>query len=329
MTRMLSIDGGGIRGVIPAAVLASIENTTGKPIAQLFDVIAGTSTGGIIACALTAPGEKDAPRFSAAAIVDMYVKEGARIFPHHMFERVRAFVDEKYPVAGIEAVLHEHVGEALLSETVTELFVTAYDIERRKPKFFRSQDARRDPTRNCALWMVARATSAAPTYFEPYKLEGATPGEYEALVDGGVFANNPAMCAYVDGSAGPGQVRPDDLFLVSLGTGAQNRPLLYDRVKDYGQLQWAQPILDVVFDGVSATTDYQLQQVLGPANYVRIQTDLTIASDTMDDASPANLEKLQLQAQKLIADNADVLAQICSRLTSSASPSNPPGPAKV
>ncbi len=316
MTRMLSIDGGGIRGVIPAAVLVAIEGTTGKPIAELFDVIAGTSTGGIIACALTAPGEHGAPRFSAAAVVDMYVKEGARIFPHHVFERVRATVDEKYPVDGIEAVLREHVGESLLSEAVTELFVTAYDIERRKPKFFRSQDARRDPTRNCALWMVARATSAAPTYFEPFKLQRSTPGEYEALVDGGVFANNPAMCAYVDGSTGPGQVRPDDVFLVSLGTGAQNRPLLYDRVKDYGQLRWAQPILDVVFDGVSSTTDYQLQQVLGKTDYFRIDTDLTIASDTMDDASPANLHSLQLQAERLIDDNAESLAQICSRLTS-------------
>lgn len=324
MTRMLSIDGGGIRGVIPAAVLAAIEQTTGKPIAELFDVIAGTSTGGIIACALTAPGDQGGPRFSAASVVEMYVNEGARIFPHHVFQRITAFVDEKYPVAGLEAVLHQYVGESMLSEAVTELFVTAYDIERRRPRFFRSQDARQDPTRNHPLWMVARATSAAPTYFEPYRLQGATPGEYEALVDGGVFANNPAMCAYVDGSAGPGQVRPDDLFLVSLGTGSQNRPLLYDRVRDYGQLQWAQPILDVVFDGVSATTDYQLQQVLGRSDYFRIQTELTIASDAMDDASPDNLRSLQLQAQKLIDDNADALTQICARLTAPATPAASP-----
>ncbi|MBJ7608943.1 MAG: patatin-like phospholipase family protein [Candidatus Dormibacteraeota bacterium] len=320
MTRILSIDGGGIRGVIPGTVLAAIEQTTGRPIAELFDVIAGTSTGGILACGLTAPDGQGKPRFSASALVDMYVNEGSRIFPHHALQNIEALVDEKYPVTGLETVLHKYVGESLLSETVTEIFVTAYDVERRKPKFFRSQDAKQDPTRNPPLWMVARATSAAPTYFEPFKLQGASSGEYEALVDGGVFANNPAMCAYVDGSSGPGQVRPDDMFLVSLGTGSQNRPLLYDAIKDYGKLQWAQPILDVVFDGISSTTDYQLAQIMGKDDYFRLQTELTIASDTMDDVRPGNLGDLQRQGQKLIDDNADALARICHRLTSPATP---------
>ena len=82
--------------------------------------------------------------------------------------------------------------------------------------------------------MVARATSAAPTYFEAFKLPGIKPDDYEALVDGGVFANNPAMCAYVDDSAGPGQMGREEVVLVSLGTGAQNRPLMYNRVKNWG-----------------------------------------------------------------------------------------------
>jgi hypothetical protein len=123
------------------------------------------------------------------------------------------------------------------------------------------------------------------------------------------------MCAYVDGSPGPGQVRREEVVLVSLGTGAQNRPLMYDRVKDWGQLQWAQPILDVTFSGISATTDYQLEQILGEDHYFRLDTELTIASDDMDCASPENLRKLQLQADQLIADNANKLNTICTLLT--------------
>jgi uncharacterized protein len=315
MLRILSIDGGGIRGLIPGTVLAAIEKSTQKPIAKLFDVIAGTSTGGILACGLSAPGDGGNPRFSASTLVDMYVQEGARIFPQHIFERITELLGEKYPATGIENVLHKYVGESRLSETVTEILITAYDIERRKPKFFRSRDARDDPTKDHPLWMVARATSAAPTYFEPFKLPGAAPGDHEALVDGGVFANNPAMCAYVDGSVGPGQVRPDDVFVVSLGTGSQNRPIMYDRVKDWGQLQWAKPILNVVFDGVSATTDYQLEQILGDDHYFRLETELTIASDDLDRATPENLRNLQLQADKLIADNEQILDRICARLT--------------
>jgi patatin-like phospholipase/acyl hydrolase len=323
MTKILAIDGGGIRGIIPARVLAEIEKSTHKPIAQLFDVIAGTSTGGILGCGLSVPDAHGNPKLSTSALVDLYLQEGQRIFPHHLFERVTEYFDEKYPASGIEQVLHEYLGESLLSKSVTELLITAYDLERRKPKFFRTKDAQRDPSKDHPLWMVARATSAAPTYFEPFKLPGSKPDDYEALVDGGVFANNPAMCAYVDDSAGPGQVRREEVVLVSLGTGAQNRPLMYDRVKDWGQLQWAQPILDVTFSGISATTDYQLEQILGEDHYFRLDTELTIASDDMDCASPQNLRKLQLQADQLIADNANKLNTICTLLTTPVNSATP------
>lgn len=313
MVRILSIDGGGIRGVIPGLVLAEIERIAQRPIADLFDVVAGTSTGGILACGLCAPGDGGRPKFSAAGLVDMYVEEGARIFPRHHFERLSSLVRVKYPTTGIEAVLREYVGESMLSEALTELFVTAYDLEGRKPKFFRRRDAREHAGADHPLWMVARSTSAAPTYFEPFKLPGAAPGEYEALVDGGVFANNPALCAYVDGSSGPGQVRPDGILLVSLGTGAQNRRIPYQRAKDWGKVEWASPILDVVFDGVSATTEYQLAQILAEDDYVRLQTELTIASDDMDDTGAENLKKLREQAEKLIATEAERIAHVCAR----------------
>lgn len=314
MKRILSIDGGGIRGIIPATVLAAIEERTHKPVAELFDVIAGTSTGGILACGLTAPGADGRPKFKAADLLDMYVKDGAGIFPRHPFQRVTALVHEQYPSSGIEKLLQQYVGTSPLSKSVSEVFVTAYDIERRKPKFFRSQDARRDSTRDHPVWKVARATSAAPTYFQPFRLFAAD-GTYEALVDGGVFANNPAMCAYVDGSTGPGAVHPDDVLLVSLGTGAQNRPIPYASAKNYGKLQWAAPILNVVFDGTSATIDYQLAQILGEGHYYRLETELTIASDSMDDVQPANIALLQRQAAKLIEDSAAQLTAICDELS--------------
>jgi predicted acylesterase/phospholipase RssA len=316
MTRILSIDGGGIRGVIPATVLAAIEKTTKRPIADLFDLIAGTSTGGILACGLTAPDGHGKPKYTASDLVAMYVDDGAQIFPHHLFQGITSIIENKYPADGIEKVLRKYVGDARLSEVLTTIFVTAYDIERRKPKFFRSHDAKQDPALDHPLWMVGRATSAAPTYFEPFKLPGAA-GQYEALVDGGVFANNPAMCAYVDGSAGPGQTRPDDLLLVSLGTGSENRPIAFNAAKDWGQLQWARPVLSVVFDGISATTEYQLEQIIGKGDYFRFQTDLTLASDDMDLATPENLADLQEQGQKLIADNQDALALLCARLVGS------------
>lgn len=312
MTRILSIDGGGIRGIIPATVLAEIERRTGRHIADLFDVIAGTSTGGILACGLTIPDATGHPTVTAADLVRMYVDEGPRIFPHEFLGRIRSLVDEKYPQKGIESVLQRYMGDAMLSGTLTELVVTAYDIERHMPFFFRTARARDDARYDFPLRMVARATSAAPSYFEPFLLPAQPDGHY-ALVDGGVFANNPAMCAYVDAWAG--RARRDEVLMVSLGTGSLTRPLPYEKVRDWGLLQWTRPILDVVFDGVSDATDYQLLQILGPENHHRLQVELDVASDAMDDVKPENLHNLVLEGDRLVRDRSDEIDVICARLT--------------
>ncbi|HEX6492940.1 MAG TPA: patatin-like phospholipase family protein [Candidatus Dormibacteraeota bacterium] len=312
MTRILSIDGGGIRGIIPATVLSEIERRTGRRIADLFEVIAGTSTGGILACGLTVADPTGRPMRTAAELAHMYVEEGPRIFPHEFLGRIRSLIDEKYPQKGIETVLRTYMGDAMLSDTLTEIVVTAYDIERRRPFFFRSLRARRDAGYDFPLWMVARATSAAPSYFEPFLLPAQPPDGHYALVDGGVFANNPAMCAYVDADAG--RARRDDVLMVSLGTGSLTRPLPYEKVKDWGLLQWTRPILDVVFDGVSDATDYQLLQILGPENHHRLQVDLDVASDALDDVDPENLHNLVLEGDRLVRDRSDEIDRICARL---------------
>src|SRR5260370_14051654 len=142
------------------------------------------------------------------------------------------------------------MGAPMLSHAVTDISVPEYDSERRAPFFFRGAGARVDRRYDFPMRMVARSTSAAPTYFEPFKLPAQPPDAYYALVDGGVFANNPAMCAYVDAYAG--QARRGEVLMVSLGTGSLTRPLPYDEVKDWGLLQWARPILGLAFDAVSS-----------------------------------------------------------------------------
>src|ERR1700685_3528229 len=111
--KILSIDGGGIRGIIPAIILSHIEKLLQKPIAKLFDLIAGTSTGGILALGLTKPDAKGEPQYSAADLASLYVSEGARIFSRSFWYRLLAlnnFSDKKHPATGIEAVLEEYFG---------------------------------------------------------------------------------------------------------------------------------------------------------------------------------------------------------------------------
>jgi uncharacterized protein len=163
---------------------------------------------------------------------------------------------------------------------------------------------------------VACATSAAPTYFEPIQLKVGSLGN-RAFIDGGVHSNNPAMCAYVEAR----KIHPEenDFLVVSLGTGEPTREMPYEEVKGWGLALWAQPILNVVFDGVSDTVDYQLQELLSTEEgdgrrYYRFQTVLDIGKDDMDDASRTNIVALKTKAKEIISKNDAILDSLCAQL---------------
>src|SRR4051794_36152127 len=261
--KILAIDGGGIRGMIPALVLADLEARTGRPIASLFDVIAGTSTGGILACALARP---DAPHPSE--VVRIYEDEGPSIFHRDLLKKLVSadgYLDERYENDGLKAALAKHLGDATLSQATTDVMITAYDLEERFAFFFRSARARDDPTYDFRLADVALATSAAPTYFEPAVVTDVAGSRSYGLVDGGVFATNPAMCALAD-AVDPARVE----LLLSLGTGEHTRPIRAEDAAGWGRLEWAPRIVDVVFDGVAETVDFEASRLLGD-RYVRLQ----------------------------------------------------------
>jgi patatin-like phospholipase/acyl hydrolase len=309
---VLSVDGGGIRGVIPAMVLASLEERTGRHTAELFDLIAGTSTGGIIALALTVPGSDGRPRWTANDVVDLYITEGPRIFHHSIgreFVSGLGLLDERYDAAPLEQTLDTFLGDAMISEAVTDVMVTSYDLEHRKPFFFKTDRAKDVPEHDWPMKQAARATSAAPTYFEPERL--TADGTEFALCDGGVFANNPAMSAYAEARRRHPRAR---VRLVSLGTGQLTRQIHWHDAKDWGLVEWARPLLDVVFDGVSDAAEYQLEQLLPAEDLTRLQTELIGASDSLDNAHERNLEHLQNLASALIRDRAADLDRLASEL---------------
>ncbi|MGH7645392.1 MAG: patatin-like phospholipase family protein [Gemmatimonadales bacterium] len=314
MFRILSIDGGGIRGIIPATVLAALEDRAGQPVAALFDLIAGTSTGGLLACGLTKPGAAGTPQYAARDLVALYVQEGPKIFQQSLLRRLVALgslLEAKYPADNIEPVLRSYFGDTRLAEALTDVIVPSYELEGRIPWFFRSRRARTDARYDFRMWQVARATSAAPTYFPPIRLEALGPDPdsdrgFYALVDGGVYANNPAMCAYVEALSR--EPRPPEIVMVSVGTGQTTTPIRYRDARRWGRAGWAQWILDVVFDGVSDTIDYQLTHLLQPARdgavrHYRLQADLGPGEDALDDASPGNIARLKRVGDQIVREN--------------------------
>jgi uncharacterized protein len=320
--KVLSIDGGGIRGIIPAMLLAEIEHHSGKSIAEMFDLIAGTSTGGILALGLTKPGLDGGPEYSAKKLIDLYENEGEQIFSLPAWDQgtpVGGLAEEKYPSEGIEEVAKMYFQEVWLAEALTRVFVTSYDIEERIPWFFRSDRAEGEPDYNFLMREVARATCATPTYFKPLQLRWGPHGEGGAFIDGGVFANNPAMCAYVEArkildEQGRSSPEETDFLVVSLGTGELIRSLPYEEVQSWGLLAWARPVIDVAFDGVSATVDFQLEELLsrkdGVRRYYRFQTELVDVNDAIYDVSPENVQGLKRLARAIIDNEADRLSEL-------------------
>lgn len=308
LTRILSIDGGGIRGIIPGQLLVSLEKKLQEQtknrdarIADYFDLLAGTSTGGILACAHLCPDPKkpQRPKFDAQQVVSLYLERGDEIFHIPTFHKVRTLAgtsDEKYPATELEEALDDYFGNIKLSELLKPCLITAYDIKRRQGHFFTQHDAVKNKGWDYYVKGVARATSAAPTFFECSKVKSLTNITYP-LIDGGVFVNNPALCAYAE-VHNKFNVTAKQMAILSLGTGYAKKSYDYNQAKDWGMIGWVKPLIDIMMSGVSEVVDYQLKQIYdaveAPKQYLRINVELPIGVNVdMDDASQQNLKALK------------------------------------
>ena len=299
--RVLSLDGGGIRGIIPALVVAHLERQMGAPARELFDLIVGTSTGGILALGLSVQDQQGGSSLAAKRMVALYERHGAQIFERSLWRKLRTaggLLEEAYSHEALEKVLHKYFANKRMGDCGTPVMVTSYDIERRKTVFLKSWH----PDHSQMLCAEAsRATSAAPTYFEPVNLQWAE--QSATLIDGGVFINSPAVSAYAEAC----KLFPDEpIAMLSLGTGELTRPIPYDAAKTWGGALWIMSLLDCMFDGASKAADHQMRLFLGD-HYLRVQTQLHFASDDMDDASRANIRNLKQTAAELIEREEDAL----------------------
>jgi patatin-like phospholipase/acyl hydrolase len=328
--RILSIDGGGIRGIIPAVILNYIEQglqaCTGDKnvtLADYFDLVAGTSTGGILACYYLLPplsGQTRHSRFFAADAINMYANHGKEIFDHK-FLRL-GIAKEKYSAAGLEKVLNECMGDTTLAQTRRNCIVTAYDVTERKAVFFTSPEARKYEHRNYLVRDVARATSAAPTYFELAAIRSMG-GAASYLIDGAMYAGNPALCAVVEANKSifDACTHPtvNDLYIVSIGTGKAKEKYDYGKAKNWGAIGWARPLIDILLSASAEVVDYQLRQLFAVAEcsdcYVRLEPELGKAKPDMDDASEENIAQLKDAGECFIKEHAEELDEIVGKLS--------------
>lgn len=308
---VLSVDGGGIRGIIPAMFLEEMEKRTGKPVCALFDVIGGTSTGGIIAALLTVPNGRGGPKYTAAEVRRAYEELGRQAFHRSALRTaltLNGLLRPKYSARPLERLLLRYLGSARLHETLTRVLIPAYDMKGCTPWFFKSTYAagKKGTADDPMLALAARATSAAPAYFPPRSMEG------RCFIDGGTFANNPALCAYAEARREfPGE---REFLVVSLGTGEHRKSRSCRTTRRWGALAWGIPLFGVMMNSAGATVDYQMKTLEGPEGYCRFQLLLDRKEAEMDDAGEKNIRRLEALARAEIRRDGEALDRLCRAL---------------
>ncbi len=330
--RILSIDGGGIRGILPAQFLANVERRlreiSGRPdacIADFFDFFAGTSTGGVItALHLTPhPDDPSRPKYDAADVQSTYRRAGNLVFSSNLWKRLRTgggFLNRKFDATELEAAFSDYFHDTRLKELLKPCLLTAYDIQRGQPHYFCQHMARMQPGHDFYVRDVARATSAAPTFFEVAMTRNER-GEEFPLIDGGVYANDPALCAYTEVRSIYRYVDPSRILLLSVGTGRVPISMRYEAARSFGIVRWLGPLPDIMISSVSATVQAHLGKLFDaagcPDQYLRInpiigQTPLPTAE--IDDAREENINALRELGDSIFAEGGPELDAFLKRL---------------
>jgi uncharacterized protein len=299
MKKILSIDAGGVRGIVPAIILAEIEARTGEPVSNLFDFFAGTSTGGMLALSLNCPDPSDRlrPQCSAVDVERLFHKWVDRVFGNGSSKPDKRLTNKRSG-SHIEDMFREYFGDALLSSSLKPTMVTAFNLATGQPYLFNSAKTGTDICGDVLMWQAARATTAIFTHFPPFRLPiPSCPFRqaYEVcLVDGSLFASNPAMLALAEArTLFPGE---DDFLLVSLGCGEPARARLPADLQ-----QKRRHIFESSLTAQSACTDYQMRAFLPSQRYIRIQADLLPGYDRIDDASAEYMLSMDEIARETVA----------------------------
>ncbi|CBI21441.3 unnamed protein product, partial [Vitis vinifera] len=331
---VLSMDGGGIRGILPGTILSFLESKLQEldgadaRIADYFDVIAGTSTGGLIASMLTAPDENQRPLFMARDIVPFYLQHCPRIFPqsHSTVTRLQTLTGPKYNGKYLRSLIRRMLGARRLHETLTRVVIPTFDIKLLQPTIFSSFVAEMDSSKDALLSDICISTSSAPTYLPAYnfRTHDSDGNEREFhLVDGGVAANNPALLAMKPtGAVFPGgpeehlaskALQHENYVVISLGTGTSKIEKKYNakRAARWGILGWLykeghSPLVDAFTFASGDMVDLHMSLIFRSIrcehNYLRIQQDDTLSGDTSstDKATRKNMEALVKIGKELL-----------------------------
>ncbi|OMP02038.1 Patatin/Phospholipase A2-related protein [Corchorus olitorius] len=332
LVTILSIDGGGVRGIIPGVILAKLESELQKldgedvRLADYFDVIAGTSTGGLITAMLAAPNEDGRPLFAAQDIVPFYLKNSPQIFPRPggimspAVMLLKALGGPRYDGKYLKKLIRDSLGEIKLNQTLTNVAIPTFDIKKLQPTIFSNFQIPINPNIDALLSDICIATSAAPTYFPAYYFKN-NEDEFN-LIDGGIAANNPTLVGIREVMKQIMKANPDyspmdpldytRFLVISIGSGSNKLEQKYNAkmASKWGVISWLfenghTPIIDCFGEAGKDMVDYHNVVVFQALNsedkYLRIDDD-TLQGDlaSVDIATKENMDNLVKVGEDLL-----------------------------
>ncbi len=348
---ILALDGGGMRGIVPAVIIHQISELLvamgdERPFYSHFDLIAGTSTGALLALALTAPIERTrlkiedrgphyvyAPgnltfwqRFRRAKVeptligtlpwgIDtatlerLYRDHGRTIFPKSQSRIIGQIFVDKYDEAPLEQFLKTTFGGIALSEAVVPTLIMTYDAEEGRPFSMSSSDSH-----GFLFWEAARASSAAPTFFKPAYLHDRTLGRMQTLIDGGVVANNPSLYAYIE--AKRLYPRAQSYHILSLSTASSDFSFKVSGAGT-GVIGWIDPVKGAPIQKIYATAQMQnvdqVASAIPELTYTRIHTPLD-EEYKLDETGSSALNEMANEARAIFARHRERIEAYASLL---------------
>ncbi|AHX05031.1 patatin-like phospholipase family protein [Ehrlichia japonica] len=301
---ILSIDGGGVRGIVAATILQEIEKRINKPLCQVFDLVSGSSVGSLIGGALCLKNVDGTPKYNTSDLLDLMLKYSGKIFSNSSIFSL--IVGPKYSDKNLNSVLKEIFGDVVMKDLITNFIVPSYDLYASQTVMFRSWT---DKYRDIKVSDITRGAVAAPTYFTPKKI--VVDNKKKLLVDSSIVCNNPIIAAYAAAQV----LYPNEkLCCLSVGCGTVN--------KDFSGLQnsllyWADKILFVIIDAGLDAIDYQMSRIIKEDDtYCRISGNITYSKCDFSDASPGNIQNVKRDAQKIVQENENNINDFCNMLLS-------------
>lgn len=316
--RILAIDGGGIRGIIPLTVLKEIEKISGKPITELFDVMVGTSTGAIIIGLLNTPDTKGHPRYNASEVMGFYQDIGRKALNFPGYRKVLTLYSTIGPMGRLEKLhqlLLKKLGDIRFEELLNNTAFLAYEIHDRRPIIFTNwiNPSGIDviPT-DMKIADLLTSVVSLPPIFPPTVILAPDGSITHAIADGGLTAPNPALAALtLATSIYPGK----EYVVVSLGTGIHLPDEKTLPIEKWGLFQWTLPIIRIQAFSDSLRVNYQLERLddvdaITSLTHYRFDINIDKAASSDINTSNQNYKILEEYGEKLVREHSNSLNEV-------------------